>query len=309
MRPRIHFEPSRITLGSAQLGMTYGVSNRTGQPTEAEVLRLLDCAVEFGINTIDTGRSYGTAEQIIGKWLARRRPPSVHVVTKVPKVPSGPDVERRNFVRAQIAASRRALGVEALTLVLAHEASDLLHPAIVDEFQSAVASGSIESFGASVYDTTVAERLIATTPIAALQVPANIADRRFEQAGLFTSAAQLGIAVFVRSIFLQGVLLMIPAQLPDHLKAFAPFLAAVADAARRSDRSIAALAITALRDVPGVTSLVLGVDTASQLETNTKVLAAPPVPSAIREQLIQSASRIPPDILLPTNWKRLAGDY
>ena len=288
--------------------MAYGVANTLGQPTEAEAFRILDRAVELGINTIDTARTYGTAEQWIGKWLASRKPSGVRIVTKVPKTPIGSDVERKRFVRGQIAASKAALGIEPLALVLAHEESDLLDPAVIEEFQSALAGGSIGGFGASVYQVAVAERLIATTPIAALQVPANIADRRFEQAGLFGAAAKLNIAVFVRSVFLQGILLMTPERLPEHLKTFAPLLAALADAARRSGRSIPELLITAVRDVPGVTSLVLGVDSASQLDPNMRALLAPPLPPAIREDLIQSASRIPPDILMPTNWKRLAGN-
>ncbi|MFZ0694771.1 MAG: aldo/keto reductase, partial [Alphaproteobacteria bacterium] len=87
MQSRIHFAPSQITLGSAQLGMAYGVANTLGQPTEAEAFRILDRAVELGINTIDTARTYGTAEQWIGKWLASRKPSGVRIVTKVPKTP------------------------------------------------------------------------------------------------------------------------------------------------------------------------------------------------------------------------------
>jgi len=306
MRSRIRFEPSRITLGSAQLGMPYGIANSSAQPTEAEAFRILDRAAELGITTIDTARNYGTAEHLIGKWLASRKPPYVRVVTKVPKIPIGSNAERKQFVRGQIAASQTALGVDTLALVLTHEETDLLDAAVADEFRLAVADGSIEGFGASVYDVTVAERLIATAPIAALQVPANIADRRFEQADFFTTASKLGIAVFVRSVFLQGILLMTPDRLPHHLKAFAPFLAALADAARQSGRSIPELLIASIREVPGVTSLVLGVDTASQIEPHVKALLAPPLPSAIREDLKRSASHIPPELLMPTNWKRLA---
>jgi aryl-alcohol dehydrogenase-like predicted oxidoreductase len=288
--------------------MTYGIANVSGQPTEADAFGILDRAVELGINTIDTARLYGTAEQVIGRWLASRKPPGVRVVTKVPKIPIGSNAERRHFVRGQIAASQAALGIAPLALVMVHDESDLLDPAVVDEFQSALTDGSIEGFGASVYHTVIAERLIAATPIAALQVPASIADRRFEQAGIFGAASTLGIAVFVRSVFLQGVLLMAPERLPDHLHAFTPLLVALADAARRSGRSLPDLLITALRDVPGVTSLVLGVETASQLEPHMCALLAPPFPFVFRDELIQSASRIPPDILMPTRWKHLAGD-
>ena len=306
MQPRIHFEPSRITLGSAQFGTPYGIANTSGQPSEAEAFAILDRAVELGVNTIDTARGYGTSENVIGKWIKSRRPRGIHVVTKVPKIPEGPDAERRNFVRAQIAASQKSLGVEPLALVLAHVGTDLLDPLIAGEFQSIVTAGDIKGFGASVYDPATAERLIDTVPIAALQAPASVADRRFEQAGLFAAASNRGIAVFVRSIFLQGILLIEPERLPDHLKGLAPFLTALAEAARGSNRSIAALAITALRDFPSVTSLILGVDSAEQLATNIEAMKASPVPPAVLSELIGSASRIPPDILLPTNWKRLA---
>jgi aryl-alcohol dehydrogenase-like predicted oxidoreductase len=308
MQSRICFQPSRITLGSAQLGMRYGISNTYGQPTEHEAFKILDCAIEFGINTIDTARGYGTAEELIGKWLSDRRPSAIYIITKVPKVPTGTGAQRKNFVRAQIAASKQALGIEPLPLVLAHDASDLLDPAVVEEFHAAVAGGGIEAFGASVYDPAIAERLIRTTPIAALQVPASVADRRFEQSGLFAAAAGHGIAVFARSIFLQGVLLMTPQQLPDHLKPFRPFLVALVNAAQRSNRSIPALLIGVLGDVAGVTSLVLGVETANQLAMDVQALAAPPLPSVIRKGLNKAALCIPPDILLPTNWKHLAGD-
>ena len=305
MQSRLHFEPSRITLGSAQLGIPYGIANTSGQPSEAEAFGILDRAVELGINTIDTARGYGTSENVIGKWMTSRSPRGIHVITKVPKIPEGSDAERSKFLRAQIAASQKSLGVEPLTLVLAHDGSDLLDPIIAGEFQSLVASGAIRGFGASVYDPATAGRLIDTVPIMALQAPASIADRRFELAGSLAAASRRGIAVFVRSIFLQGVLLMEPEHLPDHLKGFAPFLAALAEAARQSNQSIATLAITTLRDISAITSLVFGVDSANQLTSNVEAMTATPIPPAIRAELIQSASRIPPDILLPTNWKHL----
>lgn len=301
----MRFQPSTITLGTAQLGMPYGISNKRGKPGDQEAFAILDRAISLGISSIDTARSYGTAEETIGKWLVDRRPAGVDVITKIPKVPGGSSIERKSFVRAQIAASKHTLMLERLPLVLAHEGSDLLDPAVVEGFDAAMTDGIIDGFGASVYDPDIATRLIATTPIVAMQAPASLADRRFEQAGVFVAAAERGIAVFARSIFLQGVLLMTPAQLPDHLKAFAPFLCRLDDAARRSKRSIPSLLVAALRDLAGVTSLVLGAETASQIDAGVEALADPPVPPAISEELWEFASRIPPAILLPTNWRHL----
>jgi aryl-alcohol dehydrogenase-like predicted oxidoreductase len=303
MSSRLRFRPSPVTLGSAQLGMTYGIANVSGQPTEAEAFHIFDRAVELGVTTIDTARAYGTAEQLIGKWLASRKPIGVHVVTKVPKVPEGPGATRKRFVGEQIAASKAALGVERLALVLVHEETDLLDVAIVEGFESALADGSIDAYGASVYDVAVAARLIATLPIAALQIPANIADRRFERAGIIDAASTFGITVFVRSVFLQGVLLMKPEQLPGHLSAFAPFLNTLSDVAARTGQSVTELLAAGVRDIPGVTSLVFGVDAVSQLELDVMAMSGRPLPSTILDQIAQSASGLPQVILDPTKWK------
>jgi len=306
MHSRFDFKPSPITLGTVQLGTAYGIANTAGQPTEAQAFAILDKACELGITTFDTARNYGTAEQLIGKWLASRRPQGVHIVTKVPPIPPGSDVDRRRFVREQIAASRRSLGTEQLALVLTHEETDLLDPANADEFTSALADGSIAGFGASTYHVSIAEKLIATVPLAALQVPASIADRRFEEAGVFRTASDRGIAVFARSVFLQGLLLMSPERLPGHLSIFAPILAALANASQHSGRSIMELLIAAVRDTPGVTSLVIGADSEKQLGESSKALTGPPLPRDVREDLAHVASRIPAEMLIPSNWSHSA---
>jgi len=57
-----------------------------------------------------------------------------------------------------------------------------------------------------------------------IQVPANILDRRFEEAGVFKKARECGKKVLVRSIFLQGLLLIPLARVPDSLKHALPYL-------------------------------------------------------------------------------------
>lgn len=43
---------NRIGLGTAQLGMEYGVANTTGRPGEAEGLQILAEAVSHGVTLI-----------------------------------------------------------------------------------------------------------------------------------------------------------------------------------------------------------------------------------------------------------------
>ena len=306
MPSRISFKPSPITLGTVQLGMRYGVLNATGAPSETAVLETLDTALASGITTFDTARAYGLAEERIGRWLAARKPRGIHVITKIPAIPEGAKTAPRTFVREQVAASIVALGIKPLPLVMVHEERDLLDSAVVDELQHCVARGDIEAFGASVYDVAVAQRLIATTPAAALQIPASIADRRFLEADIPRTAADRGIAVFVRSVFLQGILLTAPDRLPPHLRAFSPLLAAMAEAAQATGRSRVELLIDAVRNIPGISSIVIGVDVPGQIEASAKAALASPIPDEVRSALLRAAEALPRDIIVPSNWSRLA---
>jgi aryl-alcohol dehydrogenase-like predicted oxidoreductase len=57
---------SKMTLGTAQLGLNYGIANNEGKPGEEKALRILDSALASGVNCIDTAADYGDSEKIIG---------------------------------------------------------------------------------------------------------------------------------------------------------------------------------------------------------------------------------------------------
>ena len=57
-------------LGTVQLGLPYGIANRTGQPSYEEARAILVCAFEGDVNCLDTAAIYGTSEEVIGRALA-----------------------------------------------------------------------------------------------------------------------------------------------------------------------------------------------------------------------------------------------
>ena len=60
---------SSLVLGTAQLGMTYGIANSTGKPSLNESIQIIKIACEGGVRFIDTAQGYGDSELIIGKTL------------------------------------------------------------------------------------------------------------------------------------------------------------------------------------------------------------------------------------------------
>ena len=58
---------SRLSLGTAQFGMKYGINNRFGKIKIHEAKNILNYCEKLGIRSIDSAISYGDAEKILEK--------------------------------------------------------------------------------------------------------------------------------------------------------------------------------------------------------------------------------------------------
>ncbi|MCA9218195.1 MAG: aldo/keto reductase [Planctomycetales bacterium] len=145
---------SRLVLGTAQIGLDYGVANRRGRPSNAECERLLSHAVDRGVCRWDTARSYGDAEKRIGAFLARSGS-DVRIVSKLASPPDDlPHDEINKWVESEIDASRQDLQIECLDAWLIHDA-DLVRrygDALREAMLTQVDRGATKQIGVSVYD-------------------------------------------------------------------------------------------------------------------------------------------------------------
>ena len=101
---------SRICIGTAQFGMSYGITNRHGQVGPAAVSSILARAAGVGIDTLDTAAAYGDCEAVLGRvGVAGWR-----VVSKVPPLPESAvdpavwvlESVERSLARLDLAQSR-----------------------------------------------------------------------------------------------------------------------------------------------------------------------------------------------------------
>src|SRR5258705_2464499 len=76
--------PAELVMGSVQLGLTYGATNRTGKPARDTALRLVRRAANAGVSVFGTARSYGDAEERLGAALAGRR--AIRTMTKLERL-------------------------------------------------------------------------------------------------------------------------------------------------------------------------------------------------------------------------------
>lgn len=301
------WSPSRLSLGTVQLGMPYGVANRSGMPDAATAEQILDAAFLGGITTLDTAAAYGESEARIGRWRLRHRThAATRVVTKLPAAPAE-DALVSDFVTKAIQRSSRQLAMDRLDLVLTHRGEDLLRPVVADALSAAVDRGSIAGYGASVYDPALALAMLDRVPISALQVPVSVVDRRFVDSGVLDRARERDAILFARSTLLQGALAMTPASLPAHLAMLAPVIAALQALASSLRLTPAQVALRAVTDLPGVTSVVVGVEGTDQLAAHLDALAAPAIPEHLLAPIAAAAAGLPAAVVNPAFWPHDSG--
>jgi aryl-alcohol dehydrogenase-like predicted oxidoreductase len=299
---------TKLILGTANFGLDYGIANKR-MLSEAEAFAILEKAVEVGVSGVDTARGYGDAEMLLGRFF-KAHGKVLDVVTKLP------DSEYRSDgdVKSQIDASLERLGIERIDTLLLHSFNtferhgDVLLPVL----ERYAAEGLIRRYGLSVYHpheigTAIEKAREAGFRIGAAQLPLNLFDRRFLKDGYLEALRSAGITLYGRSIFLQGLFFVDGATLSGYLKQAAPKIESLKSLARTHDISIEGLALLFAAS-SGVEYVVLGVDSAAQLEQNAALTinnANDPF-STIKNELdgLEVADE---DIILPYRWEQRPG--
>jgi aryl-alcohol dehydrogenase-like predicted oxidoreductase len=297
-------ELSRLMLGTAQLGLpSYGIANQTGQPSYAEARALVACAFEGGVTGIDTAAGYGTSEEILGRILAELRiADQVMVVSKVMHMVDHLDaVAAAAAVEASVTRSLQRLRLEQLPVCLFHlESNFCYHEALLRLKER----GLVGHIGSSVMTLEATAAMIAGGQAEALQIPTNVLDRRYTGAGLCRQAAQRGMAVFVRSIYLQGLLLLSDEATPPELAAVNPVRRRLRALAEEAGKGLTELAARYILGLEGVTCAVIGVETVDQMRQNLALFGRGPLPADLQQAINAAVPDLPDRILMPTLWPR-----
>ena len=224
---QIHMDPERefpLVLGTAQLGMPYGIRNKDGQPDQERANDIIMEAWERGIRQFDTAQGYGVSEDVLGKALDRLGySEEALVISKF-----DPNVDHLDAKAMAHALNRslERLRVPALLGIMLHREGmlSLWNNGLGEILKGFVASGKVMHAGVSLYSPHKALDALNIEDIHMLQVPANILDRRFEKAGVFDVADEKKKKVYLRSVFLQGLILMTGEEIPPRMEFARPVI-------------------------------------------------------------------------------------
>ncbi len=293
-----------LALGTAQLGLAYGVANRTGAPDGAEAERILRLAVERGVRWLDTAPGYGDAEARIGALLPPgTRPDDLRICSKLPALPPGLESRAlRQHITEALDGSRRRLRTERLHAWLLHGPDDLdrYGRVLLDALQEHRDAGRVGRIGVSVYGPAGAAALLEVPELQAVQLPYNLLDRRCAEGGLMSRLAAGGVLRFARSALLQGLLVLDPASRSPTDPATDWLLRVRALLTRHGlDPVAGAVAFAAMS---GADFVVLGAERADQLSGALDALHTP-LPSAFLAEVTAGLADPPLDVIDPRRWE------
>lgn len=250
-----------LALGTAQFGSIYGIAN-SGKPILASDVRtILARAWQLGIHVLDTAPLYGKIEdQLVD--LTGDLPYSI--VSKIPPVScelSKNAIE--DFVGESIVQTKARLG-SRLSALLFHRSSDLFDQKGNIAWTSAinVLENDTIQLGVSCYSPAELIALQKLYPLKLAQLPGNAFDQRLKMTG----GIDKNIELFLRSAFLQGVLLLSTQKLVLKLPHANSLHAQWSVWCQERNMTPLQAALSLVKGFPGIRYCVVGVDSLLQLE-------------------------------------------
>jgi aryl-alcohol dehydrogenase-like predicted oxidoreductase len=207
---------NKIILGSANFDQTYGIKKNFMK--KSEVKKLFNLALKYKIKTIDTSPLYNKSEKIIGLLNNNR----FKVISKIPKLPK--NIRKKNikkWLKHNVMISLKNLKIKNFECLLLHNANSLLNKngnEIYKSIKNMKIDGFTNKIGISIYDFNILGKILKKFEFDLIQAPLNIFDQRLVKTGWLKRLKKKKIKIHIRSIFLQGILLLKHNQLPKKLK-------------------------------------------------------------------------------------------
>ncbi len=294
----------RLVLGTAQLGMNYGIANWTGRPDFKTAESIIKTAWEFGISEFDTATAYGESEQVLGNVLnSLGIGNDVKIISKF-----HPNLDHLNHTDMKQALEETLLRLKISQLygLLLHkeDSLDLWHKGLGEILDKFVRSGHVKHLGVSVYSPSKAMQALKTEGISIVQLPSNLLDRRFERSGVFQLARKMEKQIHVRSVFLQGLLLMDSAELPGNMRFALSVLKRFEKLSQETSVSKNDILLGYVMQAYPEAKIVIGVETPEQLKDNLKSWETGLYPGFM-EQAREEFESVEDRILNPALWPHL----
>ena len=206
------FGADSLALGTVQLGTAYGIANNSGKPAFEEARKIIHSAYQSGIRYFDTAQAYGSSEVVLGKILTAYA--DVKVMSKF-----APDLDylKKDTLVGAFEKTIETLGFLPFGMMLhRYEWMKDWDNCLQEIIQQVIVSRGVH-FGVSVYSSDEVESLLDIKEVSLIQMPFNVFSKDMLDKDIFVRTKKANKILFLRSVFLQGLLLIEPDKIPNEM--------------------------------------------------------------------------------------------
>src|ERR1700736_5612580 len=211
------FSDTDLTVSTLGLGC-YGMSGVYGPADDAESIATIRCALDLGVNFLDTSASYGKGHnhRLIGEAIrGRRHEVVIHSKSGSPRDGSSDAVRGGGdprYLRQTCEQSLKNLGIEALDVFcMSRVDPNVPIEESVGGMAELVQEGKTRFISLSECSADSLRRGTAVHPLVSLQMEYSLFSRDAEEQGQIDACKELGVAMMAYAVLGRG---MLSAQVP-----------------------------------------------------------------------------------------------
>lgn len=256
----------KLTLGTVQFGLKYGVANDYKQVSISQAHSILDLFLLKGGRDVDTASSYGNSESVIGNFHQRDK---LSIVTKIPGFKKDIITYRdKDEILRSFDKSLKKLEIENCETLLIHNCEDLFKKngyLIYEALRNIKNCKKVKKIGVSIYESEDIYRIINNFDFDVIQLPFNLYNQSLLNDGTLDKLKKIGVEIHARSIFLQGLLLISNEKWPPYFNELQSHHKKSLEFLKLNNLTILEACLGFVNSISQIDKILVGVNTKEQL--------------------------------------------
>lgn len=289
---------TKIIIGTAQFGLSYGINNKIGKPDTETVKQILDYAIDHGISFLDTAEAYGDSHEVIGRYH-KSSLKKYNVITKFSLARKDLPINLIDRVYKDL----DVMNVSSLYAYMFHSFKDFRSYSkfYKEELIKLKKEGYIKKIGVSLYTNQEVAEVLDSDIVDLIQLPFNLLDNNNQRSSVLEMIKGKEMEIHTRSTFLQGLFFKSEKELSMRLKPMIKYIKQVGMIANKNNISLNDLALSYVFGQKIIDKVLIGVDSLEQLKENYQSLKI-----SLSDDMIEEIDQInvkEVELLNPNNWK------
>tara|TARA_B100000900_G_scaffold222015_1_gene188465 strand:- start:423 stop:1292 length:870 start_codon:yes stop_codon:yes gene_type:complete len=282
---------SKFSIGTAQIGLNYGISNKHGMIKTKELEKIFQFLAKNNLKKIDTARAYGNCESIIGNQVTNFKHINWDITTKFD--------QKKNLVSAFSDSSQKLR--KRPNIILAHSINLYTTKKFLKNILELKERCKIKKFGFSAYSEEDIIKGIKFYIPDVIQLPINILDHSLYTNGTLRKLKDLNIEIQARSIFLQGLFYLSDKVIQKKFNHVAGVIDKLKAISNCHHLTLPELSLKWVNSLEEIDSLIIGIESVDQINSHIQTIEKDSNNNIFDEALKINYSNI--KITNPSMWK------